>query len=279
MIIFKEKKKLADYIASKINSHTIGLTATMGALHEGHMSLIKESKKKCDISICSIFINPKQFNNLNDFIKYPKTTESDLKLLEESKCDIVYMPKSEDLYKKNEKIIKYEFNNLEKYLEGKYRPNHFNGVAMIIEKLFKLIRPTHAFFGEKDLQQLLIIKQLVKKNEIDIRIVGCPTIRDKKGLAMSSRNKLLSRNDQTYSAKIYQQLLKCKKNYTKTSLRDLKKNAINNLSKSKKIEVEYLDFVDITTLKPKIIFKKNTKYAVCIAVNISGVRLIDNIIL
>tara|TARA_B110000438_G_scaffold42543_1_gene42406 strand:- start:1541 stop:2380 length:840 start_codon:yes stop_codon:yes gene_type:complete len=279
MIIFKEKKKLADYIASKINSHTIGLTATMGALHEGHISLIKESKKKCDISICSIFINPKQFNNLNDFIKYPKTTESDLKLLEESKCDIVYMPKSEDLYKKNEKIIKYEFNNLEKYLEGKYRPNHFNGVAMIIEKLFKLIRPTHAFFGEKDLQQLLIIKQLVKKNGIDIRIVGCPTIRDKKGLAMSSRNKLLSRNDQTYSAKIYQQLLKCKKNYTKTSLRDLKKNAINNLSKSKKIEVEYLDFVDITTLKPKIIFEKNTKYAVCIAVNISGVRLIDNIIL
>ncbi|MBT7896136.1 MAG: pantoate--beta-alanine ligase [Flavobacteriales bacterium] len=279
MIIFKEKKKLADYIASKINSHTIGLTATMGALHEGHISLIKESKKKCDISICSIFINPKQFNNLNDFIKYPKTTESDLKLLEESKCDIVYMPKSEDLYEKNEKTIKYEFNNLEKYLEGKYRPNHFNGVAMIIEKLFKLIRPTHAFFGEKDLQQLLIIKQLVKKNGIDIRIVGCPTIRDKKGLAMSSRNKLLSRNDQTYSAKIYQQLLKCKKNYTKTSLRDLKKNAINNLSKSKKIEVEYLDFVDITTLKPKIIFEKNTKYAVCIAVNISGVRLIDNIIL
>ena len=279
MIIFKEKKKLADYIASKINSHTIGLTATMGALHEGHISLIKESKKKCDISICSIFINPKQFNNLNDFIKYPKTTESDLKLLEESKCDIVYMPKSEDLYEKNEKTIKYEFNNLEKYLEGKYRPNHFNGVAMIIEKLFKLIRPTHAFFGEKDLQQLLIIKQLVKKNGIDIRIVGCPTIRDKQGLAMSSRNKLLSRNDQTYSAKIYQQLLKCKKNYTKTSLRDLKKNAINNLSKSKKIEVEYLDFVDITTLKPKIIFEKNTKYAVCIAVNISGVRLIDNIIL
>ena len=279
MIIFKEKKKLADYIASKINSHTIGLTATMGALHEGHISLIKESKKKCDISICSIFINPKQFNNLNDFIKYPKTTESDLKLLEESKCDIVYMPKSEDLYEKNEKTIKYEFNNLEKYLEGKYRPNHFNGVAMIIEKLFKLIRPTHAFFGEKDLQQLLIIKQLVKKNGIDISIVGCPTIRDKKGLAMSSRNKLLSRNDQTYSAKIYQQLLKCKKNYTKTSLRDLKKNAINNLSKSKKIEVEYLDFVDITTLKPKIIFEKNTKYAVCIAVNISGVRLIDNIIL
>ena len=279
MIIFKEKKKLADYIASKINSHTIGLTATMGALHEGHISLIKESKKKCDISICSIFINPKQFNNKNDFIKYPKTTESDLKLLEESKCDIVYMPKSEDLYEKNEKTIKYEFNNLEKYLEGKYRPNHFNGVAMIIEKLFKLIRPTHAFFGEKDLQQLLIIKQLVKKNGIDIRIVGCPTIRDKKGLAMSSRNKLLSRNDQTYSAKIYQQLLKCKKNYTKTSLRDLKKNAINNLSKSKKIEVEYLDFVDITTLKPKIIFEKNTKYAVCIAVNISGVRLIDNIIL
>lgn len=279
MIIFKEKKKLADYIASKINNHTIGLTPTMGALHEGHVSLIKESKKKCDISICSIFINPKQFNNLNDFIKYPKTTESDLKLLEESKCDIVYMPKSEDLYKKNEKIIKYEFNNLEKYLEGKYRPNHFNGVAMIIEKLFKFIRPTHAFFGEKDLQQLLIIKQLVKKNGIDIRIIGCPTIRDKKGLAMSSRNKLLSRNDQTYSAKIYQQLLKCKKNYTKTSLLDLKKNAINNLSKSKKIEVEYLDFVDITTLKPKIIFEKNTKYAVCIAVNISGVRLIDNIIL
>jgi pantoate--beta-alanine ligase len=279
MIIFKKKELLADYIASKINSHTIGLTATMGALHEGHVSLIKESKKKCDISICSIFINPTQFNNINDFIKYPKTSESDLKLLKKSKCDVVYMPESKDLYKKNEKVIKYEFNNLAKYLEGKCRPNHFNGVAMIIEKLFKLIRPTHAFFGEKDLQQLLIIKQLVKKNRMDIRIIGCPTIRDNKGLAMSSRNTLLSENDQTFSAKIYQQLLICKKNYTKTPLLDLKKNVIKNLSKSKKIEVEYLDFVDITTLKPKMIFEKKTKYAVCIAVNISGVRLIDNIIL
>lgn len=279
MIVFEEKKRLADYLSLNINNHTIGLTPTMGALHQGHISLIKESRKKCDLTICSIFINPTQFNDINDFIKYPKTIESDLALLEKAKCDIIYMPHYEDLYRKNEKIKSYQFNGLEKHMEGNRRPGHFNGVATIVEKLFKIIKPTYAFFGEKDLQQLLIIKQLVKNIGMKIGIIGCPTIRDKNGLAMSSRNKLLSENDQAYSAKIYQQLLFCKKNYIKTSFLDLKKQVINSLTKSQKIEVDYFKFVDIETLKPKSQINKNTKYAACIAVNISGVRLIDNIIL
>jgi len=279
MIVFEEKKRLADYLSLNINNHTIGLTPTMGALHQGHISLIKESREKCDLTICSIFINPTQFNDINDFIKYPKTIESDLALLEKAKCDIIYMPHYEDLYRKNEKIKNYQFNGLEKHMEGNRRPGHFNGVATIIEKLFKIIKPTYAFFGEKDLQQLLIIKQLVKNIGMNIGIIGCPTIRDKNGLAMSSRNKLLSENDQAYSAKIYQQLLFCKKNYIKTSFLDLKKQVINSLTESQKIEVDYFKFVDIETLKPKLQINKNTKYAACIAVNISGVRLIDNIIL
>ena len=279
MVIFKEKEELADYLSLKINNHTIGLTPTMGALHQGHISLIKKSKKKCDLTICSIFINPTQFNDINDFIQYPKTIESDLALLEKAKCDILYMPQYENLYDKNEKIKNYQFNGLEKYMEGNRRPGHFDGVATIVEKLFKIIKPTYAFFGEKDLQQLLIIKQLVKNIGMNVEIIGCPTIRDKNGLAISSRNKLLSENDKKYSAKIYQQLLFCKKNYIKTSFLDLKKQVISNLTKSQKIKVDYFKFVDIETLKPKSQINQNIKYAACIAVNISGVRLIDNIIL
>ena len=206
MIVFKKKKELADYLLSQ-KKHPIGFVPTMGSLHQGHLSLINHSKKRCHITVCSIFVNPTQFNNINDFKKYPQNIENDLKLLDAAKCDIVYTPKYNDVYKENEKVKNYEFNGLERNLEGKHRPGHFNGVATIIEKLLMIIKPDYAFFGEKDLQQLLIIQLLVKRTGMNVEIVGCSTTRDKNGLALSSRNNLLSKKDLLYSSIIYKQLL------------------------------------------------------------------------
>ena len=278
MIVFKKKEELADYLLSQKN-HSIGFVPTMGSLHQGHISLITQSKKKCNITVCSIFINPTQFNDFDDFKRYPKNTSIDLKLLKTANCDIVYTPSYHDLYKENEKAKNYEFNGLENHLEGRHRPGHFNGVATIVEKLFRIVKPNYAFFGEKDLQQLMIIKSLVKNIGMSVVITGCPTKRDKNGLALSSRNSQLSKEDLLYSSIIYKQLLLCKKNYLNTSIIELKNNITKNLTKSKKIEIDYFEFIELATLKAITVINKETKYAACIAVKISGVRLIDNIIL
>jgi len=278
MKVFKKKEELADYLLSQ-KDHSIGFVPTMGSLHKGHISLILQSKKKCSITVCSIFINPTQFNDINDFKKYPTNLTADLKLLETANCDVAYTPSHDDLYNKNEVAQNYEFNGLENHLEGKHRPGHFNGVATIIEKLFKLVKPNYAFFGEKDLQQLVIIKSLVKNIGVKVIITGCPTTRNKNGLALSSRNILLSKEDLLYSSIIYKQLLLFKKNYLKTSIIELKNSIIKNLTKSKKIEIDYFEFIEIATLQTISVINKETKYAACIAVKISGVRLIDNIIL
>jgi len=278
MKVFKKKEELADYLLSQ-KDHSIGFVPTMGSLHKGHISLILQSKKKCSITVCSIFINPTQFNDINDFKKYPTNLTADLKLLETANCDVAYTPSHDDLYNKNEVAQNYEFNGLENHLEGKHRPGHFNGVATIIEKLFKLVKPNYAFFGEKDLQQLVIIKSLVKNIGVKVIITGCPTTRNKNGLALSSRNILLSKEDLLYSSIIYKQLLLFKKNYLNTSIIELKNSIIKNLTKSKKIEIDYFEFIEIATLQTISVINKETKYAACIAVKISGVRLIDNIIL
>ena len=278
MKVFKQNKKLRKFISCQKKDLKIGLVATMGALHEGHISLIKSSKKKCDITICSIFVNPTQFNDEKDFKNYPKKIEKDLKILEIAKCDIVYNPNYNDIYLPKEKEKKFDHCGLDKILEGKYRPGHFDGVATIVEKLLEIIMPDFAFFGYKDLQQLMVVKMLVKNKNIRTKIVGCETIREKNGLAMSSRNQLLSKEDFKKSSKIYQQLKFCKENFTENTLPEMKKIVLNNLNKSD-IKVEYFEFIDFNNFS--ILQKKadGIKYAACIAVVISGVRLIDNIIL
>ena len=190
MIILKEQKELKIYLA-KLNSNSIGFVPTMGALHQGHMSLIKKSNKSCNITICSIYVNPTQFNNTDDLLKYPRTMKDDIKILQENKCDILYCPEDNDLYKVNEKRIEYRFSGIELYLEGKYRPGHFNGVATIVEKLLNIINPQKIFLGEKDLQQLMIIKNLVMQKNILTEVIGCPTIREENGLAKRHSNIVL----------------------------------------------------------------------------------------
>ena len=178
MLEFFDKKSLTKYLTTIRKNKSIGFVPTMGALHEGHIALIKNSKQESDITVCSIFINPTQFNNNTDFINYPKNTDKDLSLLKKNNCDIVYIPKVEDLYIKSEEPKTYDFNGLETVMEGKHRPGHFNGVATIVEKLFNIIKPEKAFFGEKDLQQLQIVKKLVKKIKGNTIIKSIPTVRE-----------------------------------------------------------------------------------------------------
>ena len=193
MKIFNNQKELKTFLANIETSLSTGFVPTMGALHGGHLKLISESKKECDITICSIFINPTQFNSNTDLENYPKTIGDDLEQLEKTHCDIVYIPKTNDLYAKNEKAKEFDFGTLSNTMEGKFRKGHFNGMATVVEKFFNIIKPTKAFFGNKDLQQLQIVKALVKQMDSDITIIGVPTIREKSGLAKSSRNIRLSK--------------------------------------------------------------------------------------
>ena len=278
MIIFKEHKELKKYLA-KLNNSLIGFVPTMGALHQGHISLIKKSNKSCNITICSIYVNPTQFNNTDDFLNYPKTIKDDIKILQDNNCDILYCPENTDLYKANEKPNKYNFNGIELCLEGEHRPGHFDGVATIVEKLLNIINPQKIFFGEKDLQQLMIIKTLVKQKNILTEVIGCPTVREENGLAKSSRNQHLSKIDREYCGIIYKELLNFKKLLKKMDLSDLKNQIITNITNSKKIRIEYLELIKLDTFQSVTTHHHNIKYAVCIAVSVSGIRLIDNIIL
>jgi pantoate--beta-alanine ligase len=251
----------------------------MGALHQGHISLISKSKALCDITVCSIYVNPTQFNKSNDFLNYPKKIKDDIQLLEKNKCDILYCPEDDDLYRENEKLKEYRFNGIELYLEGKFRPGHFNGVATIVEKLLNIINPQKIFLGEKDLQQLMIIKNLVRQKNLLTEVIGCPTIREKNGLAKSSRNQHLSKIDRERCGIIYKQLLAFKHLFKKMDLSELKNQIITSITNGNKIKIEYLELINLDTFESVEAYHKNIKYAVCIAVTISNVRLIDNIIL
>ena len=278
MKVLTQKNLLNEFLSNQKKDTVIGFVPTMGALHQGHTSLIQKSKTKCDITICSIFVNPTQFNDKSDYKNYPIEIKSDLKKLSEIECDIVYTPKSSDFYALDETAKEYRFNGLENILEGKYRPGHFNGVATIVEKLFNITKPNYAFFGEKDLQQLFIIKKLVEIKKIKTKIIGCPTIREKSGLAKSSRNQLLSKTDFKKSSNIYEQLLFTKENYTTKSFNEIKDTVKHNL-KNLNFEIDYFEFIDINTLEIHKRKLKGVQYAVCIAVVVSKIRLIDNIIL
>lgn len=275
---FTNKTELIDYLSKIAKKKTIGFVPTMGALHQGHLSLIKESNNRCDLTICSIFINPTQFNNPEDLARYPNTLEEDLLLLKKTNCDIVYSPKVSDLYINGEGAKKFNFGDITTLMEGEYRPGHFNGVATIVEKFFRIIKPTKAFFGQKDLQQLQVVKALAKQMKTYIEIIGIPTVREKNGLAKSSRNKLLSSTEKENASIIYNCLLYCKNN-KKKGIKTLKKYVHKIFNSNTNIALEYIEFVNLETMEVIQDWEEENKNAICIAAYISGVRLIDNIIL
>ena len=278
MKVFKTRLTLLSYLKNVRKKKSIGFIPTMGALHDGHLKLIKESKKECEITICSIFVNPKQFNSTHDFESYPNELYTDLNKLQKIACDIVYTPAIDDLYTKNEVVKKFNFGTLASAMEGKFRVGHFNGMATVVEKFFHIIQPTKAFFGQKDLQQLQIIKALVKKMNVPITIISVPTVRTKNGLAESSRNKLLSSRAKIDAELIYRSLNYCRKNKHK-NIAELKSYIKNQFKKQPKIKLEYAEFVSLNTMEPIKIWKEKNETAICIAAHIDGVRLIDNIIL
>ena len=278
MKIFKTKTELTTYLNTFDSEKSVGFTPTMGALHSGHLQLIESSKRECDISICSIFVNPTQFNNSGDLEKYPNTLKSDLEKLKKVNCDIVYTPFIDDLYAKGEKAKEFNFGSLAASMEGEYRPGHFNGMATIVEKFFNIINPTKAFFGQKDLQQLQIVKALVKQMQSDIEIIGIPTIREGSGLAKSSRNSLLSANAKTEALLISKCLNFCTENKN-LGISELQKYIKSAFEKSRNLELEYAEFVSLNQMKEIKEWEVENQSAVCIAAYIYGVRLIDNIIL
>ena len=272
----EELKKVL--INNKYLSKTIGFVPTMGALHEGHLSLIEASEKENQITVVSIFVNPTQFNNADDLKNYPRTLETDLEKIEKKFPKVlVYAPEVEDIYAVKTESKKYYFDGLEHQMEGKFRPGHFDGVGTIVHKLFEIIQPNRAYFGEKDFQQLRIVQKLVEKQKLNIEIIPCPIYREKNGLAMSSRNERLSASVRDEARIIFECLQLAKINFYVKSISDIKLMMIEFWKDYPKFTLEYVEIANEKTLKPATKKLKNQSYRVFIAVFIEDVRLIDTI--
>jgi pantoate--beta-alanine ligase len=255
---------------------SIGLIPTMGALHEGHLSLIDNSLRSNDVSIISIFVNPTQFNDRNDFNNYPRDIEKDLELARLKGCDLAFVPAEQEIYPDKDKRI-FDFGTLDKFMEGQYRPGHFNGVAQIVSRLFSIIEPDRAYFGEKDFQQLIIIKKLVKQLEMKVEIISCPIVREKDGLAMSSRNQLLTPAERKSASKISATLLKAKDLARKIKVAKLKEFVISEIDSDPNLKTEYFEMVLESDMVPLKNWPEKSPVIACIAVKAGQIRLIDNI--
>ena len=276
--ILKNKQELSDYILKiKENGQKIGFAPTMGALHEGHLSLYEKARKENDIIISSIFVNPTQFNNPEDLKKYPRTIEKDIELLQQTQnVDAVYIPQIEDIYSNGLERKKYDFEGLENEMEGKFRPGHFDGVGTVVEELFRQVQPNNAYFGEKDFQQLMIIKKLVEKLSLPINIIGMPIYREKNGLAMSSRNMRLTTELRETAKIIFETLVKVKDLFHQQTLDEIHQFVENTFNNSD-FELEYFIIANEKTLREISEIKSGETYRAFIVVVIDGVRLIDNI--
>lgn len=276
MKVLKSKKTLIDYIERQREmGKKIGFAPTMGALHQGHISLYEAAKHENDEVISSIFVNPTQFNNPDDFQKYPKTLEKDLELLEKAGVDAVYVPNVEEMYPDGLNSKKYNFDGLENEMEGKYRPGHFDGVGTIVEELFRQVQPHNAYFGEKDYQQLAIIKKMVEKTKLPVKIHGVPTLREEDGLAMSSRNVRLTETQRKEATIIYETLTKVKEWFKVISLEEIKQK-VTDIFRNSNFELEYFVIADEKTLKETDFLYKDKNYRAFIVAYAGDVRLIDN---
>ena len=275
MMVIKTVEELQEVLFRVHSSNkSVGLVPTMGALHDGHLSLIKRARLENQATVCSIFVNPTQFNNKEDLEKYPRTLDTDLKLIEDY-VDFVFAPTAEEVYKQPA-TEHYSFGDLEKVMEGPMRPGHFNGVAIIVKRLFDWVQPDKAYFGEKDFQQIAIIKSLVKQYHLDIQIVPCPIVREESGLALSSRNKRLSEYEHTQAANIYR-ILKESVALGKTDTAEIRRFVADEIAKVDTLRLEYYEIVDGETLQPIQNLNDTDSVVGCITVYCGEVRLIDNI--
>jgi pantoate--beta-alanine ligase len=278
MIVYRTKTDLTGHLLSLQNEgKSIGLVPTMGALHQGHMSLVEKAEAENDVVVVTIFVNPTQFNDPSDLDLYPRTLDQDLELLRQLEADLVFVPAVKEMYPDEDTQV-FDLGGLDKVMEGKHRPGHFNGVAQIVSKLFLMIRPHRAYFGQKDFQQLVVIRRLVEILDMNLTIVSCPIIREIDGLAMSSRNTRLSKEERKLAPFIYETLIHASEKMEALSPSQLKEWVILQFKKQSALELEYFDIVEDKGLIPVVKWDEEVNKVACLAVLLGGVRLIDNLI-
>ena len=279
MLIFDTKIDLVSHLKSISNQeNSIGFVPTMGALHEGHLSLMEEALLHNVVVVVSIFVNPTQFNNAEDLAKYPRTLEQDIeKIKTVSDKIIVFAPNVKDIYEGNAVSEHFDFDGIENQMEGKFRPGHFDGVGTIVKQLIEIVKPTNSYFGEKDFQQLQIIKKMVAKLKMPVKVIGCPIHREPNGLAMSSRNERLSEDERKEAAIIYKTIQESKILFATKSAKEVTEFVAEKFKKNLKFELEYFQIADEKTLLPCIRKSKQKKYRAFIAVFVNNIRLIDTI--
>ena len=279
MHIFYGKAPLIAHLnSSQFIDSTIGFVPTMGALHDGHLALMERSIRENEHTVVSIFVNPTQFNNPEDLAKYPRTLEEDVRKITALNPEvIVYAPSVEDIYNGNPVSQSFDFDGLENQMEGKFRPGHFDGVGTIVKRLFEIVTPTHAYFGEKDFQQLQIVKKLVTKNQLPVTIIGCPIYREANQLAMSSRNERLSADERNQASIIYQTLLQAKILFQIENIASAIQLVQQTFENHPLFDLEYFVIADEETLMSSNTKEENKKYRAFIAVFVNNIRLIDTI--
>lgn len=277
MLVFAKIKSLQQKIKSLKKGTSIGFVPTMGALHQGHLSLIEQAKRENDLVVVSIFVNPTQFDKKEDLINYPKTIDKDLSLLKAVFCDIVFTPSAEEIYSNSIQSSSFSFDGLEHQMEGKFRDGHFDGVGTIVKRLFEIVKPHKSYFGEKDFQQLQIIRKMVQKNHIPVKIIGCPIYREDDGLAMSSRNERLTKEHRAVAPFIYATIKQAKKEFGTKNELEVIAWVENEFKKQPLLALEYFEIADEDTLQSIQNREEKQKYRAFIAVFAGEIRLIDNI--
>ncbi|AMS27717.1 hypothetical protein AEM51_12515 [Bacteroidetes bacterium UKL13-3] len=280
MLLFKEIAPLRAYLnGRKLKEDTVGFVPTMGALHQGHIALVARSIANHTITVSSIFVNPTQFNNQEDLVKYPRTIERDIELLEAAGCDVLFHPEAPEMYPSGFATKHYEWQNITNSLEGAFRPGHFDGVITIVNKLFEAVEPHAAYFGQKDFQQCAVIRKMISEFNLSITMHVCPTLREPDGLAMSSRNVRLSSAERADALLVFEALRFIKQYQNSLPINELIKNAEQILLKSAVMKPEYISVVETDSLNPAETLLPQQKYVALIATWCGNVRLIDNMLL
>lgn len=279
MEVFTSVQSLRQYLTQQVlQQKTIGLVPTMGALHEGHISLIEAAKKDNDIVVCSVFVNPTQFNNPEDLAKYPRTFDADSAMLESAGCSAVFAPSVEEMYPE-QPVLNIHFGALETVMEGASRPGHFNGVGIVVSKLFNIVNPHRAYFGQKDLQQVSVVRQLVSDLAFGLELVICPTVRENDGLAMSSRNRRLSETERGIAPQIYKILASARDALLAGEpVHAIAAEARALFAATPEFTLDYFEVIDIKTLRTVTEIGIEGHNAICVAVFLGPVRLIDNVV-
>jgi pantoate--beta-alanine ligase len=278
--VYKNKEALSSILKGHLKQgDKIGFVPTMGALHKGHLSLIQKAKEENSIIVVSLFVNPTQFTNSEDYENYPRMEEKDMELLSKAGVDVVFAPEKEDIYGDHSSTDRtFDLGHLEMIMEGKYRPGHFQGVANIVHRLFEIVQPHRSYFGQKDYQQLAVIQKLKTITHASTQIIGCPTVREKDGLAMSSRNLRLNKTQRMQAPAIYKLLSASEKKLMHHTIADVKQWMKEEINRYSELHLEYFEISDTDSLMPAEIIEKSNSYVGCIAVYAGNIRLIDNIV-